>query len=418
MKPNTVLAIIFYLFFVLLLGGCANFERLQSDLFNLEEKHFKVFLKLENSYHPDAFVRGVYLGRPEGGEIIDHLVFLRPGEFEIWLRRQGGSLFAYADLNGDSTYQATEPYDWAHWEDVANANSGEIGQMKISIEPIGSGQHPPPVELVDQNIDQVPKIVGFNEGSIATLEDERFSPEVAEDGLWRPIGMLTSGVTGLYFLEPYDPGRIPVVFVHGIGGTPRNFGSIIEALDTVRFQPWFMYYPSGFKLSSLSRTLHQIIETLRIRHGFRHVHIIAHSMGGLVSREYVNLCIASDGCEYVRTFISIASPFGGIIFAEWGIEYSPIVVPVWNDLTPKSDFLADLFKSDLPDSLQHYLLFAYRNTSLILTTSSDGVIDLSSQLRVEAQNQAIMLRGFDQSHVGVLDDPELHSTINKILDER
>ncbi|WP_156346379.1 hypothetical protein [Verrucomicrobium spinosum] len=41
-------------------------------------------------------------------------------------------------------------------------------------------------------------------------------------GLWRPLGFLSGNTLGLYFTEPYDPGRIPVVFVYGIGGGPRT----------------------------------------------------------------------------------------------------------------------------------------------------------------------------------------------------
>ncbi len=60
-------------------------------------------------------------------------------------------------------------------------------------------------------------------GTLASLDDARFSQERAADGLWRPFDFILHAVPGLYFLEPFDPRRTPVLFVHGVSGTPRDF---------------------------------------------------------------------------------------------------------------------------------------------------------------------------------------------------
>lgn len=138
-------------------------------------------------------------------------------------------------------------------------------------------------------------------------------------------------------------------------------------------------------------------------------------MGGLVSRKYINDCIELDGCRYLKTFTTIASPYGGVKSAGMGVEYAPTVVPVWKDLSPDSDFLSGLFNVNLPKSMENYLLFAYHADDIISLENSDGVIALSSQLRREAQEQATNVLGFDQTHVAVLEDPELLVTISRIL---
>jgi len=56
--------------------------------------------------------------------------------------------------------------------------------------------------------------------------------------------------TGLYFLEPYDPSRIPVVFVHGLMSSPFTWVKTINGLQQdpeirKRYQPWVFGYPTG-----------------------------------------------------------------------------------------------------------------------------------------------------------------------------
>ena len=56
--------------------------------------------------------------------------------------------------------------------------------------------------------------------------------------------------TGLYFLQPYDPDRIPVVFVHGLISTPFDWVQTINGLQAdpeirKHYQFWVFGYPTG-----------------------------------------------------------------------------------------------------------------------------------------------------------------------------
>ncbi len=71
-----------------------------------------------------------------------------------------------------------------------------------------------------------------------------------------------------------------------------------------------------------------------------------------------------------------------------------------------------------PEELPHHLVFGYRNTSRISSRSGDGTIPLESQLRAEAQQQAVSLRGFDEDHTSILANPQLGDHLNAIFEGR
>ena len=124
-------------------------------------------------------------------------------------------------------------------------------------------------------------------GAITTLDDPRFRMENAVSGMWAPVDFVFHVRPGVYFLQAYDPTKIPVLFVHGIQGTPRSFRLLIEHLDAATFQPWVAYYPSGASLSLCAEHLSQIMDKLRLQYGVQRVFVVAHSMGGLVARGLV-----------------------------------------------------------------------------------------------------------------------------------
>ena len=68
------------------------------------------------------------------------------------------------------------------------------------------------------------------------------------------MAMLRSGhymeKTGLYFLQPYDPDRTPLVFVHGLFSTPFDWVQTINGLQAdpeirKHYQFWVFAYPTG-----------------------------------------------------------------------------------------------------------------------------------------------------------------------------
>jgi hypothetical protein len=59
-------------------------------------------------------------------------------------------------------------------------------------------------------------------GRIIDLNNEIFSQENAKMGFWKPLSFAKKFGVGVYFLEPYDADKIPILFVHGASGTPLS----------------------------------------------------------------------------------------------------------------------------------------------------------------------------------------------------
>ena len=104
---------------------------------------------------------------------------------------------------------------------------------------------------------------------------------------------------GLYFLEPYQPGKIPIVFVHGLMSSPRTWIDMVNELRTdpefnARYQIWAFDYATGKNFlgaaAQLRRALCEAEHELSV-YGEdptrQQIVLIGHSMGGLVSKMQV-----------------------------------------------------------------------------------------------------------------------------------
>jgi pimeloyl-ACP methyl ester carboxylesterase len=232
-------------------------------------------------------------------------------------------------------------------------------------------------------------------GVVAPLAEERFSRRNASEGLWHPGRFITRANPGIYFLEPYDATRAPVLFVHGYNGSPRDFAYLIERLDVTRFQAWVYHYPSGLRLPALAGHLEASLSELRLRYRFDCLSIVAHSMGGLVARGFLLSNAAAERPQCISHFVSISTPWAGSRAAAIGARWAPRLVSTWRDIAPDSLYLQSLFATPFPDNTRYYLMF----------TSDDRTVTLNSQLRSAALKEATQVIGYNATHVGVLRDP-------------
>jgi pimeloyl-ACP methyl ester carboxylesterase len=252
-------------------------------------------------------------------------------------------------------------------------------------------------------------------GEVISLKDARFTQDNAESGLWRPFDFVQNSWAGVYFLEPYDAKKIPVLFVHGINGTPASFDYLIEQLDRTRFQPWVYYYPSGLHLAGIASHLDETMAKLELRYGVSRVAVVAHSMGGLVSRGYLLRAAENKRPVSVPLYVTISTPWGGHEGAETGVKTAPVVVHVWRDMAPGSEYQKSVFAQSLPAATSHHLLFTYNRKSSSFGESDDQSVTVASQLLAAAQLGAARIYGFDDSHVGVLRDAEVSKLLNGLL---
>jgi len=253
-------------------------------------------------------------------------------------------------------------------------------------------------------------------GEVADVGGARFSPERGSAGMWTPQTALKSGQLGLFFARPYDPTKIPVVFVHGIGGSPQDFVKLIPTLDQSRFQAWFFTYPSGYRLDKVSTALAAMLETVTKKYGIRRIHIVAHSMGGLVSRAAILKMDADHNGTTVDRFVTISTPWAGHEAAKNGVRYLRHPVPAWIDMAPGSDFLKRLWAKKLPAATRHWLIFGYDTKRCPwLTLNNDQVINQRSALYLPAQMEAVRVLGLERNHEGILMAPETAEILNGFL---
>src|SRR5881392_954219 len=97
--------------------------------------------------------------------------------------------------------------------------------------------------------------------------------------------------TGLYFLQPYDPNRIPVVFVHGLISTPFDWVKTINGLQAdpeirKRYQFWVFAYPTGNPiLYSALRLRQELAKADQFYPNHKPYVVVGHSMGGMLTHD-------------------------------------------------------------------------------------------------------------------------------------
>jgi len=104
---------------------------------------------------------------------------------------------------------------------------------------------------------------------------------------------------GLYMLQPYQKGKIPVVFVHGLISSPMTWLPMINGLmgDPAlreRYQFWYFSYPTGNPVYYSATLLRESLENTRKAFdpdgtdpAFNNMLIVGHSMGGLLAKAMV-----------------------------------------------------------------------------------------------------------------------------------
>ena len=105
--------------------------------------------------------------------------------------------------------------------------------------------------------------------------------------------------TGLYFLQPYDPKKIPVVMVHGLVSSPDAYRDILNDLSPEpwfreHYQVWLYNYPTGtpwlFNAMKFRQNMEDASAYARSKGddtNLRKMVVLSHSMGGLLTRAAV-----------------------------------------------------------------------------------------------------------------------------------
>jgi pimeloyl-ACP methyl ester carboxylesterase len=100
-----------------------------------------------------------------------------------------------------------------------------------------------------------------------------------------------------------------------------------------------IWLDASLKLVSLARWLRQSFFSDALR-SYENIHIIAHSMGGLVARS-IYIQDRLGGASKIRSIVSIASTYLGAKFSELAAELG-ISKDLTEDIAPDSEFIKTL----------------------------------------------------------------------------
>jgi uncharacterized alpha/beta hydrolase family protein len=327
-------------------------------------------------------------------------------------------LLVFADVDSDGVFNETEVVG-QRTVDLSKATAPEmvLGQVDVDLtEPTSVGWNVA-IDVPDTN--GRPESLFYPAGTLRSLDDPIFDASFATLGMYDPASFLEQAPTAFYALEEDLGFKIPVIFVHGINGSAREFRALVEQLDQQRYKPWFYHYPSGGDLDQLAELFYQIFLSGKVYNSNgMPVIVVAHSMGGLIVREAINKYQGKSRENELQLFVSMATPFGGHAAAAKGEEHGLIVLPSWRDLNPDNDFIKNLYRKPLPEFMHHELIYAYQNPGTIkLGENSDGVVALTSQLYPQAQSQADGQFGFDNSHTDILDSNDVAAHLQTLMGE-
>ena len=73
----------------------------------------------------------------------------------------------------------------------------------------------------------------------------------------------------------------------------------------------------------------------------------------------------------VPLYVTMSTPWGGHKGAEAGVKSAPVVVHVWRDMAPGSEYQRAIYAQALPAGTSHHLLFTFNRNSSSFGESSD-----------------------------------------------
>ena len=345
--------------------------------------------------------------------VADYTVLSEPGQYEMLVPDGNYELFAFEDNNGDFYYNKGELAGYYGKPDKVKP---QVGGAVFGLDIVLASQTKQPVSSFANMLVEFSggkRKSSTSAGAIANLNDPVFSAEYGLSGFWTPLEFFKRVGCNIYFLEPYDAKKTPILFVHGAAGSPQDWLYFIKNIDRSLYQPWIFYYPSGARLDTISFLLRTKLYSLYRKYQFESLYVVAHSMGGLVSRSAI---IEKDNFhDTLKLFVSISTPWGGEQRAKTGVESSPAVIPSWKDVVPDSEFIKRVFATKLDPAIRYYLFFGHKGGGSMFRQNNDNTVTLESMLDLRAQADALKVAGLNEDHVSILSSPEMMAQFKAVL---
>ncbi len=137
------------------------------------------------------------------------------------------------------------------------------------------------------------------------------------------------------FIGDVEAAGTPIILLHGVVDNRSIFALLRRGLRRRGFGRvvGLNYSPLSQDIRRVAQRLADLVEEVVRETGYERVHIVGHSMGGLVGRYYVQ---RMGGDERVHTLVTLGSPHAGTTPA----KFFPI--PVSQQMSPRSDIVREL----------------------------------------------------------------------------
>lgn len=396
---------------LVLLNGCASFHLRQDNNFSgdscLITGHI---LSTEPVKHP--VIVAAYSGEGDKGKIVHYTVLHKIGFYQLLVPQGRYRIYAFEDANGNLI---VDPDELAGTF-VNGGIDAPAGRMVHNIAVIlaRNTYMPVPPDALAKHAAGNFNRHSTQAGAIINLDAPPFSAEQGERGFRSPFEFFREWGGNIYFLEPYDSKRIPILLVHGAAGSPQDWRYFIKNIDRSRYQIWIWYYPSGARLKTMADLMSAKIEELHNRYEFKKMHITAHGMGGPVVRNA--LVNWSSFYKHTELFISVSAPFRGGEAAATAAKQSPVVIPGQKDMEPDSRFIKDSFAGKMPPAVKSYLFLGRKGGGNQLRTEGGTESAIAGMTDPRAQAEALKVFDFNEDYVGILNSPEVFAQYKAILD--
>lgn len=404
------------------LGSCSLFK-LKNDLEQLYSELFIISGRIPQLQSTTGQAIAVLTEAVDGDasaplkqKLVDYRFPDQLGNFNFQTQNGQFKLFVFFDQNNDFIYQPGEQVAQLEEPLKINRLNTERAAWQFNDLLLGDADLILPVDadLSPKGLAQLSRTTSTM-GVQIDFDAEQFSDEQVATGMWEPGRWLSEVGHGFYLTEPWDSSvnKPLLLLVHGINGSPKNFASLLELLDTSEFRVALYHYPSGMSIDDSAYILSQTINDMLIRQPQQDYLVVAHSMGGLVAKRFIHMQARAGQSSALRQFVSMSSPWLGHKVAETGLEYAPVVAPVWEDIAPSSEFIRLLGDFQLPEHIDYTLLFSHKGNSLMQGEPNDGVVALKSQLDPRMQDRAQQFVGVAADHTRIL----THERTIKVLQE-
>lgn len=328
------------------------------------------------------------------------------------------SVFAFEDMNGNKKHDPGEQFGtYKNGNPVFLDNGRILYRVDFDIE--SSAEVFPKFEKmsIEKEVKSSYVMKKPEPGTKVKIDHYYFDPGFGALGMWRPLELSSLQGPSIFFLDEYDENKTPVLFIHGISGTPDDFKYFCENIDRNRYHVMFFQYPSGFRLDGVVAALDYDVSYIVSKYGMKKIIVVAHSMGGLIARTFIQRFHNSKGNSLIKKFVSISSPYGGHDLASFGVRNeTKSFVPVWIDMVPGSDFQKRMSKTPL--NVPFYLFYGNRPHNSEKDGDGDGTVSIKSMLDGNVAKDAIEVFQFSEDHMSILNSEKVFGKLMEVFEKQ